>query len=64
MMPNSFLYASTLHVRSTSIIVWFVQSLLLLAVSKTVGVTHWKLSDDVIISATPSLDSPAVKKSE
>ena len=40
---------------------WFVQSLLLLAVSKTVGVTHWKLSDDVIISATPSLDSPAVK---
>lgn len=39
----------TLHINPASVVIWMVQCLFLLGVSRTAGVTHWKLIDDAII---------------
>lgn len=50
---------SFLHFNLASlVIVWLVQSLLLLSASQTAGVTHWKLIDNEIMPESPDLDTP------
>ena len=56
--------APVLHFNSTSVVLWFMQFLLLLAISQTAGVTHWKLTDNDIIPDPSNLDSEEKSQSE
>lgn len=63
--PSHPYIPSCLHFNLASlVVVWLVQSLLLLSSSQTVGVTHWKLIDNEIMPEQQNLDTPGEAQRE
>lgn len=66
MATSSYLLSSStpVHFKSSLVIVCLLQSILIFTVSRTAGVTHWKLQDNAITPAATDLSGPTAQQDD
>lgn len=66
MATSSYLLSSSppVHVKSSFVLICLLQSVLIFTVSRTAGVTHWKLQDNAITPAATDLSCPTAQQDD